>query len=472
MRAYPDDGQVLRRVRALIPRLPHTDNVYAYSYWVLRRLVRLFPGRIEIEWDEVEDDRALLDALDLLVLPGESQALEDTSLSLRDWFLQAKSNPDTTDLEFLIDLLEGTSLSPAARVFLFENADLPIRYRGPGRARIELRPGRIHYQRRGIESGRLPLASHIRRPLRRVTRGGQRTIDLALQALCARNLEIYPLVYANPSDVVVADCGRGLSVVLIGVLPEWRSALESLYVFLPLKNGVPLAYGPASVCLGCCETGVNLFPEFRGAETRSIYAQVMRVLHHRLGADYFLLTRYAMGEENEDALKAGSFWFYRKLGFAPTNPEVELLARAEEVRMAAEPGYRCDRRTLRREAAAGPRSPRLGREPVHRRAVRRGSPAGRATLRRSDRASARRRANGAGPAHAGPPAEHDRGSSAVEPTREVLSGSHASREGCPDGDPSGALFRGAPPLRRRRSAPCRGVGPLVGHSRIEFRNSC
>jgi len=348
MRAYPDDGQVLRRVRALLPRLPHTDNVYAYSYWVLRRLVRLFPGRLEIEWDEVEDDRALLDALDLLVLPGESQALEDTSLSLRDWFLQAKSNPDTTDLEFLIDLLEGTSFSPAARVFLFENADLPIRYRGPGRARIELRPGRIHYQRQGIEPDRLPLASHIRRPLRRVSRGGQHAIDLALQALCARNLEIYPLVYANPSDVVVADCGRGLGVVLIGVLPEWRSPLESLYVFLPLKNGVPLAYGPASVCLGCCETGVNLFPEFRGAETRSIYAQVMRVLHHRLGADYFLLTRYAMGEENEDALKAGSFWFYRKLGFAPTNPEVEALARGEEARMAAEPGYRSNRRTLRR----------------------------------------------------------------------------------------------------------------------------
>jgi hypothetical protein len=179
-------------------------------------------------------------------------------------------------------------------------------------------------------------------------RGGQSVIDLALTALCARNLEIYPLVYANPADVVVADCGRGIRVALIGVLPEWRSPLESLYFFLPLKNGVPLAYGPASVFLGCCEIGVNLFPEFRGAETRHLYAQIMRVLHHRLGADCFFLTRYAMGEDNDEALGSGAFWFYRGLGFRPVDPTVEALARAEERRMAGKRGHRSDRPTLRR----------------------------------------------------------------------------------------------------------------------------
>jgi len=71
-------------------------------------------------------------------------------------------------------------------------------------------------------------------------------------------------------------------------------------------------------------------------------------LHHRLGAEYFFLTRYGMGEDNEDALRTGAFWFYRKLGFQPTNPEIEALARGEERRMAAQPGYRSDRRMLRR----------------------------------------------------------------------------------------------------------------------------
>jgi hypothetical protein len=173
-------------------------------------------------------------------------------------------------------------------------------------------------------------------------------VDLSLAALCSRNLEIYPLVYANPADVTVVDCGRGLQVVLAGMLPEFRPALESLLFFLILKNGVPIAYGPACIALGCCEMGVNLFPEFRGGEIRYIYAQFMRSLYHLARVRYFFLTSYGMGENNEEALRSGAFWFYRKMGLRASNPEVEALAREEEEKMARTPSYRCSITTLRR----------------------------------------------------------------------------------------------------------------------------
>ena len=67
----------------------------------------------------------------------------------------------------------------------------------------------------------------------------------------------------RPADVCLVDCGRGLQVLLAGVLPPRRAPLEALFFFLILKNGVPIAYGPASSFLGCCEMGINLFPEFR-----------------------------------------------------------------------------------------------------------------------------------------------------------------------------------------------------------------
>jgi hypothetical protein len=57
-----------------------------------------------------------------------------------------------------------------------------------------------------------------------------------------------------------------------------------------------------------------------------------------------------MGEGNEDAIRSGAFWFYRKLGFRAANPDVEALARAEEARMLDDSGYRSDRRMLRRLA--------------------------------------------------------------------------------------------------------------------------
>ncbi len=144
------------------------------------------------------------------------------------------------------------------------------------------------------------------------------------------------------------SCGRGLAIALIGVVPRYRDPLESHYFFLVLKNGVPIAYGPSTVSLGCCEIGINLFPEFRGAEIRFIYPQFMRTLHHALGARYFFLTPYGMGEGNPAAIRTGAFWFYRKLGFRPVNPAIEELAREEEERMRREPGTRSSVTMLRR----------------------------------------------------------------------------------------------------------------------------
>jgi hypothetical protein len=198
-----------------------------------------------------------------------------------------------------------------------------------------------------MRKDRAPLTGVIREPVR-TRRGSKRLLDLSLATLACRNLEIAPLIYADPDDIVVAACGRGLEIVLIGTVPGQRDPLETSYFVLFLKNGVPIAYGPASVCLGCSEQGVNLFPEFRGAEMRHVIGQLYRVLHHVLGARNFFLTTYAMGEDNPAALRTGAFWFYRKMGFRALNPKVEALAREEEAKMRADPGYRSDRKTLRR----------------------------------------------------------------------------------------------------------------------------
>jgi hypothetical protein len=213
---------------------------------------------------------------------------------------------------------------------------------------VELPAPRLFPQRAPFEREKFPLEPVIRRPLPEPRRGGQELIDVALQALCARELEIYPLIFATPDDARVVECGHGLRLVLVGLDREFRSPYETIAFFLVVKNGAPIAYGPAGVFLGCCEMGINLFPEFRGAEIRTIYAQVMRMLHHVYGVDLFFLTRYGMGENNPEAIASGAFWFYRKLGFRATSPDVEALARAEEARMATEPTHRSDRAMLRR----------------------------------------------------------------------------------------------------------------------------
>ncbi len=346
IRAYPDGPAVVDAARACADRIPGTDVVHEYAYGVARRLVAIDPESIDIDWEGFEDESALLECLDLIVHPSESDGLVDRRTALSEWFARARP-AGSTDLRFLVDMLESTGLPDPVRAHLFDACAIPLRYRGPrpGTLRLE---GPMVYQRAPLRRDPFPLPPFIRRKVSPARRGRSRHLAFALRALSARQLEIYPLIHATPDDIAIVEGERGVRTLMIGVGPPWRSPLETLFFFLVLKNGVPVAYGPAAVFGGCCEMGINLFPEFRGGEIRLLYANLMRVLHHRLGVEYFFLTRYGMGEDNPEAIRTGAFWFYRKLGFRPTNPNVEALARAEEARRAADPAHRSDRRMLRR----------------------------------------------------------------------------------------------------------------------------
>lgn len=376
LRAYPDDAEVLAATRQVIAGLrarvveagaeesPHLADTgvpgsvyrYPFSYAVLQRLSRAFPGALEIDWDGFEDQTRLSALLALGFTAPEAEANEYWAYAWPEWIERTGSRRQGSDLGFFLELLERSAYSEAEQAALFELCDIPIRYTAsqPGSARAEIEIGGRppYFQPEPLEQERFELVPEIQKPLR-IPRAlspkrGAQVLDACTAALASRSLEIHPLIYASPLDVRLVSFQRGLSIVLAGVLPEHRAPLGASFFFMVLKNGVPAAYGPAAPLFGACELGINVFPEFRGGEIRFFYAGFMRLLHHALGVDLFYLTRYGMGEDNPDALTSGAFWFYRKLGFVPTNPKVEAIAQQEEARMRLEPGHRSDRKTLMR----------------------------------------------------------------------------------------------------------------------------
>jgi hypothetical protein len=119
-----------------------------------------------------------------------------------------------------------------------------------------------------------------------------------------------------------------------------------------VKNGVPINYFEA---IGLCEwleVGFNTFYTYRRGETAWLYSQALRCLRALTGAKVFSIYPYQIGQNNDEALDSGAFWFYRKLGFRPGRPDLRKLCEREEKRIAANPKYRTPRRTLKRLAEA------------------------------------------------------------------------------------------------------------------------
>jgi hypothetical protein len=77
----------------------------------------------------------------------------------------------------------------------------------------------------------------------------------------------------------------------------------------------------------------------------------LRLFHQLLGVTLFIVDPYQLGLHNEEAIESGAFWFYRKLGFRPTDATVAKLLDTEEKRIQAKSDYRTSARTLRRLAA-------------------------------------------------------------------------------------------------------------------------
>lgn len=119
------------------------------------------------------------------------------------------------------------------------------------------------------------------------------------------------------------------------------------------KNGVPVGYFEGISLFERMEGGFNLYYTFRDGETAWLYARILNIFRHLLGVTAFSIDPYQIGFENEEGIESGAFWFYRKLGFRPTRPDVMKLVLNEEKKLASRSNYRTSANTLRK-LAGGP----------------------------------------------------------------------------------------------------------------------
>jgi hypothetical protein len=381
IRAYPHTAEILRQVeRSLasfgdrvkllrqmeadlspldspeVSGIAGTSVTDTFTYNVVRWLWERHPAQMKLDWEWFEDQNRLAASWPRLMPMLEEDAAVEANVPYVEWLRAAAGGKD--DLAWLLQRFESLSLTEKEKCELYDSLKLYVRWTPSYKATrtgMKLPVREVYYHRQPLIQRRdvsLPAELELTPPaLNRLSvRNGQAILDMTRETSTLRYRELYGFTHGDPRRVFQTSIGRGVDLFLIGVSPGLRLPLRAYHAAMILKNGVPVGYFEGLSLFERMESGFNLYYSFRDGETAWIYARILNIFRHLWGVTAFTLDPYQIGYENEEGIESGAFWFYRKLGFRPTRPELLDLAKAEENKISRRPSHRTSKAVLRRLA--------------------------------------------------------------------------------------------------------------------------
>ena len=333
----------------------HDTPTYELARWLVHR----FPREVSPNWDVEAVARQLSSSLPSFVPLIADDCLVEPDTPYLEWFSAAAGGSDRI-LPWLLERIENSSLPLLLKTAYYDALAIELEWKlGESRAsrtyNIRETAQLFVHREPLITRKQVSLDAELSSsdlPARKLPRKrGEEAVNMAREVLTVRYRELHGSTRADVQNVYEAEVGRGVQLFLWGVPPEWRLPLRAYHAGFTLKNGVPVNYFEAISLGEWVEVGFNTFYAFREGETAWIYSKILHLLNQLTGVTCFSAYPYQLGHENEEAIKSGAFWFYRKLGFRPGRPELLALAEREEARMERKPGYRSSARTLRKLAA-------------------------------------------------------------------------------------------------------------------------
>ena len=330
-----------------------------FSYDIVRFLVDRYPSRVDAYWNEPEHPERLGATMPRFLPLLYEDSLVEANIPYITWIDQATQGGRR--LSWLIQRFEQLSLDIRQKAELYDSLGLRIRWDlGESRAsrtRNKRRPRKVFYHKGPlIRRNDVSLDHEFQSPpfnLKKLSSSqGKMMQDTLRETTTVRYRELYGITHGDPNSVVRADAGRGVEIFLWGLPLERRLPLRAYHAGFTLKNGVPINYIEGITICERMEIGFNTFYTFREGESAWVYGRVLRLLHQLVGVTCISIDPYQIGHNNDEAIDSGAFWFYRKLGFRPTRPDLAKLMAREERKIAANPGYRTPPRVLRLLSAA------------------------------------------------------------------------------------------------------------------------
>ncbi|HTS21204.1 MAG TPA: hypothetical protein VMN79_05265 [Casimicrobiaceae bacterium] len=375
--AFPEDRRVLRAARVLADRfhervrhlaaserarlddsgMAGTVTRHVYCASAARWLAQRFGASVEVDWPALSGE-AIATLLAPTLHPLERDLLEFNRRTTRRWLERARGERSGTALAWLLAQAPKSAIARERFEHDFEAAEVPLAWRladGAGGIARNLLRTRLALRADGMRRPGADARAAILRPLESMEllprRAALRVVDVWRAALWSRTRTTLHVERPNLDECYLADFGGGLQMAALGIEPAARDALEPSFGYLLMANGVPIGYGGFTPLFAQVNTGINVFPEFRGSEAAFAFEQALRLMHTLTGCARFLINPYQFGAGNDEALQSGAYWFYYRLGFRSIQGAVQRLAEREFGRLQRDRTYRVPIALLRRLAA-------------------------------------------------------------------------------------------------------------------------
>ncbi|MFY9573406.1 MAG: hypothetical protein WAV20_18560 [Blastocatellia bacterium] len=332
----------------------------SFSFDIVRHLIARYSSHVRADWDRHENPERLGATLPRFVPLLCEDSLVEANVPYLTWLHAATGGKRSRDLGWLVRRFERLMLSEREKAELFDSLEIRTNWElvdsRASRTRNMRRVRTVFYHTAPlIPRSQVLLDNEFQSPpinVKRLSRLQGKAMQAMLRdATTVRYRELYGITLGDPDTVVQADVGRGVQIFLWGLPLERRLPMRAYHAGFALKNGVPINYVEGITICERMEIGFNTFYTFREGESAWVYGRVLRLLNQLVGVTCISIDPYQIGFHNDEAIESGAFWFYRKLGFRPTRPELVRLMKAEEKKIGIDAKYRTPARVLRRLSA-------------------------------------------------------------------------------------------------------------------------
>lgn len=356
LQAYPDNKTVCKQaceIQALLKvHVQQNENLQynlynsgltgttlcaSFGFEIVKWLRKTRPA--EIRFDSFQADDAQTQAfISVIMSKAESEIFQDGNAEWRSWLKELRK-PGEDILDQLIAIFDSSSIRPEVKDEIWNAVGVNVEIDLASHCCLPASLVKTFYHRSLL---RKEVNTEILKTVavKLSNTDAEQILDCSRMILIRYLREIDPISFTSAKLVSFYHLPRGISIALMEMVPERRHPIESYMGYTVFKNGLPVAYAGSWLLFDSGRIGLNVFPDYRGGETRYIFDQVLALHAKVYNLKRFSVDPYQIGKDNSDGIRSGAFWVYYHAGFRPIEKQQQELATIEAAKIKAGNKYR------------------------------------------------------------------------------------------------------------------------------------